>query len=96
MSEKAYKPQKATGISVETFYDAQDAAMQEKSPGKRTNLLRYSVLLLARVEPMPTLDEFRALPDDEIDALVRECKQLNPRHFDLPQEEPGGEKKSAS
>lgn len=96
MSEKVFKPQKATGISVETFYDAQEAATQERSSGKRTNLLRYSVLLLARVEPMPSFDEFRAMPDDDIDALVKECKKLNPRHFDKPEEEPVDEKKSAS
>lgn len=91
------KVQKATGISVEDFYAAQDAAMQEPAVGKRTNLLRYSCVILARVEPLPTFDGFRAMLDDDIDALVKECKLKNPRHFPAEEQaDPDGEKKSAS
>ena len=95
MSEQALKPQKATGISVEAFYDAQEAASKEPSVGKRTNLMRYSVLILARVEPMPSFGEFEQMLDDDIDNLVQECKKLNPRHFAQSQEEPDEKKKES-
>lgn len=81
-----YTARKATGVSVEEFYAAQDEALKVEALGKRTNLLRYSCLILARVEPMPTFAEFREMLDDEINALVNECKKLNPRHFDEPTE----------
>jgi hypothetical protein len=84
MTDKKYTARKATGVSVEDFYAAQDAALKVDALGKRTNMLRYSCLVLARVDPMPSYDEFREMLDDEINALVNECKKQNPRHFDEP------------
>lgn len=91
-----YKPQKATGASVSEFYDLQDQAMAEPSTGKRTNRLRYSCLVLARVEPMPSFEEFEGMLDDEINSLVDECKKLNPRHFAEIKAEELDEKKKES
>ena len=93
------KAQKATGVSVEEFYAMQDKALAEKSVGKQANLFRYSMVVLARVEPMPTFDQFRSMLDEDIETLVKECKAMNPRHF--PEEKPaepvpGEEKKSES
>jgi hypothetical protein len=101
--KKQYTARKATGVSVEEFYAAQDEAMKATKTGElvyslgvRSNKMMYSALILARVEPMPSYEEFREWLDEDIVALVEECKKLNPRHFAKAEDAPVDEKKSAS
>jgi hypothetical protein len=98
-TQKTYTARKATGVSVEEFYAAQDEAMKKVkgepkySTGQYINLTNYSCLTLARVEPMPTYEEFKNFLDEDIAALVDECKAQNPRHW-KSDAEPVDEKKS--
>jgi hypothetical protein len=100
-TKKKYEARKATGASVEDFFNNQDDIFKTDKDGKyiylsgtRETKTYYNALVLARVNPMPSYDEFKGWDEDDIVELWEKCKALNRRHFGGEPAAPIDEKKS--
>jgi hypothetical protein len=100
-TKKKYEARKSTGVSVEDYYNAIDETFKTDKEGKYIHSTGvrelknfYAVFVLARVNPMPSYDEFKEWLDEDIFELWKKCKSLNPRHFPVEPAAPVGEKKS--